>query len=409
MINHVQQLLGKTALVACDSVSKMHKRYCGSRLDKACQQTSDRIKRRAAKRQLQKHQEEFYQPFQRLDCHILCKLDASALLCIVDFLPLDTQAVLSQTCRAMRNILKVPEPVDLPYVERVDYLANLTKDRVDCWVCDECVKIHKMHLADRPLSTVSANCNRVNTGFNTPCNLFRWGKHFTLTSQHVELALKYTRLGKDNLSWKHKLYLEEVLKPRVCRDKMRDVDGLKKDVKCRFEPKVVDGRFLLRTEWTYKFKDQEKLTAQDVWRLLERQGEECSWYEMRYSEAGVSQESEDDCSTCHRCLSRAATKRAVDNHNVDVEGHDLSSPTDYIFRVEAGKAKLIAWQDIGKGVSPIDLAWTRTMLTQPEVDWVLEEEEKEDEEEEEVEMEDEDVDLRIGHGPGDVRSLFESN
>ncbi|EEU43859.1 uncharacterized protein NECHADRAFT_74098 [Fusarium vanettenii 77-13-4] len=397
MMNHVQQLLGKTALVACDPVSKIHKRYCGSRLDKACQQGSDYIKRRSAKRQLQKEQDDFYQPFQRLDCHILYKLDQSVLLCIVDFLPLDTQAVLSQTCRAMRNILKVPAPIDLPYVERVDYLANLAKDRVDCWVCDDCVKIHKMHLADRPLSTVSGNCTRVNTDNNTSTNLFRRGMHFFLTSQHVELALKYTRLGKDNLSWKHKLYLEEVLKPRVCRDKMPDVDGLEKDVTCRIEPKVVDGRFLLRIEWTYNFKDEEKLTAQDVWRLLGRQGEECSWYEMRYSEVGVSHEGDDDCSTCHRCLSRAATKRAVENHNVDVEGHDLSSPTDYTFRVEAGKAKLIAWQDIGKGVSPIDLAWTRTVLTQPDDDWEGDEEE------------DEPVDLRIGHGPGDVRCLFESN
>ncbi|KAJ4182855.1 hypothetical protein NW767_013135 [Fusarium falciforme] len=396
-MNHVQQLLGKTALVACDSISKIHKRYCGSRLDKACQQGSDYIKRRAAKRELQQQQEDFYQPFQRPDCHILQKLDPSALLCVVDFFPLDTQAVLSQTCRAMRNILKVPEPANLPYVERVDYLANLAKDRVDCWVCDECVKIHKMHLADRPLSTVSGNCKRVNIDNNTSCNLFRWRKHFFLTSQHVELALKYTRLGKDKLGWKHRLYLEEVLKPRICRDKMRDVDGLKKNVTCRIEPKVVDGRFLLRTEWTYSFKDEEKLTAQDVWRLLGRQGEECSWYEMQYSEVGVSQEGDDDCSTCHRCLSRAATKRAVENHNVDVEGHDLSSPTDYTFRVEAGKAKLIAWQDIGKGVSPIDLAWTRTMLTQPEDDWSGEEDEMED------------VDLRIGHAPGDVRSLFESN
>lgn len=396
-MNHVQKLLGKTALVACDSVSKMHKRYCGSRLDKACQQGSGYIKRRAAKRQLQQQQEQFYQPFQRPDCYILQKLDPSALLCVVDFLPLDTQAVLSQTCRAMRNILKVPEPGNLPYVERVDYLANLAKGRVDCWVCDECVKIHKMHLVDRPLSTVSGNCKRVDGYHNTSCNLVRWRKHFSLTSQHVELALKYTRLGKDKLGWKHRLYLEEVLKPRVCRDKMRDVDGLKKNVTCRIEPKVVDGRFLLRTEWTYSFKDEEKLTAQDVWRLLARQGEECSWYEMRYSEVGVSQEGDDDCSTCHRCLSRAATKRAVENHNVDVEGHDLSSPTDYTFRVEAGKAKLIAWQDIGKGVSPIDLAWTRTMLTQPDDDWVGEEDEMED------------VDLRIGHGPGDVRSLFESN
>ena len=397
MMNHVQKLLGKTALVACDSVSKMHKRYCGSRLDKACQQGSGYIKRRAAKRQLQQQQEQFYQPFQRPDCYILQKLDPSALLCVVDFLPLDTQAVLSQTCRAMRNILKVPEPGNLPYVERVDYLANLAKDRVDCWVCDECVKIHKMHLVDRPLSTVSGNCKRVDGYHNTSCNLVRWRKHFSLTSQHVELALKYTRLGKDKLGWKHRLYLEEVLKPRVCRDKMRDVDGLKKNVTCQIEPKVVDGRFLLRTEWTYSFKDEEKLTAQDVWRLLARQGEECSWYEMRYSEVGVSQEGDDDCSTCHRCLSRAATKRAVENHNVDVEGHDLSSPTDYTFRVEAGKAKLIAWQDIGKGVSPIDLAWTRTMLTQSDDDWVGEEDEMED------------VDLRIGHGPGDVRSLFESN
>ncbi|KAI8724468.1 hypothetical protein NCS52_00016000 [Fusarium sp. LHS14.1] len=398
MMNHIQQLLGKTALVACDPVSKIHKRYCGSRLDKTCQQGSDYIKSRSAKRQLQKDQEDFYQPFQRPDCHILQKLDQSALLCIVDFLPLDTQAVLSQTCRPMRNILKVPVPADLPYVERVDYLANLAKDRVDCWVCDDCVKIHKMHLADRPLSTVSGNCTRVNTDNNTSTNLFRRGKHFFLTSQHVELALKYTRLGKDNLSWKHKLYLEEVLKPRVCRDKMHDVDGLKKDVTCRISPKVFDGRFLLRTEWTYNFKDEEKLTAQDVWRLLDRQGEECSWYEMRYSEVGVSSEGEDDCSTCHRCLSRAATKRAVENHNVDVEGHDLNSPTDYTFRVEAGKAKLIAWQDIGKGVSSIDLAWTRTVLTQPDEDDEVEEEEDE-----------EPVDLRIGHGPGDVRSLFESN
>ncbi|UPK98889.1 hypothetical protein LCI18_009824 [Fusarium solani-melongenae] len=389
------------ALVACDPVSKMHKRYCGSRLDKACQQGSDYLKRGAAKRQLQQQQEEFYQPFQRPDCYILVKLDPSVLLCIVDFLPLDAQAFLSQTCRPMRNILKVTEPANLPYVERVDYLANLVKDRVDCWVCDECVKIHKMHLTDRPLSTVSGTCKSVDSYHNTSCNLVRWRKHFALTSQHVELALKYTRLGKDKLGWKHRLYLEEVLKPRVCRDKMRDLDGLKKNVTCRIEPKVVDGRFLLRTEWTYSFKDQEKLTAQDVWRLLDRQGEECSWYEMRYSEVGVSQEGEDDCSTCHRCLSRAATKRAVENHNVDVEGHDLSSPTDYTFRVEAGKAKLIAWQDIGKGVSPIDLAWTRTMLLQPEVDWEGEEVETEDEME--------DVDLRIGHGPGDVRSLFESN
>ncbi|RSL64257.1 hypothetical protein CEP54_004766 [Fusarium duplospermum] len=403
MMNHVQQLVNKTTLVASDSVSKMHKRYCGSRLDKACQDLSDSIKKPIAKRQLQKQQKEFYQPFQRGDCHILRKLDNSALLCIVDFLPLDTQAVLSQTCRAMRNILKVPEPADLPYVERVDYLANLAKDRVDCWVCDECVKIHQMHLADRPLSSISDICKRnghQNNNDNAACHLFRRRKHFFLTSQHVELALKYTRLGNDKLSWKHKLYLQEVLKPRICRDMMRDVDGHKKDVTCRIHPKVVEGRFLLRTEWTQSFDDEEKVTAQDLWRLLDRQGEECPWYKMRYSQVGITQEDVNDCSTCHRCLSRAATKRAVENHNVDVEGHDLYCPTDYTFRVEEGKAKLTAWQDLGKGVSPIDLAWTRTMLTDPEDGgWGFEEEEEEEEP----------VDLRMGHGPGDVRGLFESN
>ncbi|KAJ4320309.1 hypothetical protein N0V84_005910 [Fusarium piperis] len=401
MMNHVQQLVGRMALVASDSVSKMHKRYCGSPLDRVCQQGSTCIKRPTTKHNLQKQQKEFYQPFQRPNCHILQKLDVSALLCVVDLLPLDTRVVLSQTCRPMRNIIKVLEPVDLPYVERVDYLATLAKDRVDCWVCDDCVKIHQMHLADRPLSTISGNCKRIEDDGddNTSCHLFRRRRHFFLTSQHVQLAAKYTRMGKDKLSWKHRRYLKEVLKPRVCVDKMRDFDGLKKDVTCRIEPKVVDGRFLLRTEWTYSFQDEEKLTAQDVWRLLRRQAEECSWYEMHYSEVGVSQDGDDDCSTCHRCLSRAATKRAVENRNVDVEGHDLYSPTDYIFRVEEDKAKLMAWQDLGKGISPIDLAWTRTMLTQPNEDWEAGEEE---------EME-EAVDLRIGHGPGDVRSLFENN
>ncbi|RSL47404.1 hypothetical protein CEP53_009948 [Fusarium sp. AF-6] len=355
MMNQVQQLIGKTALVASDPVSKMHKRYCGSRLDKACQQISDNIKKPITKRQVQKQQKEYrYQPFQRGDCHILQKLDTSALLCIVDYLPLDTQAVLSQTCRAMRNILKVPAPVDLPYIERVDYLANLAKDRVDCWVCDDCVKIHKMHLADRPLSSVSNICkrnNNQNNNDNTCCHLYRHRKHFFLTSQHVELALKYTRLGNDKLSWKHKLYLSEILKTRICRDEMCDVDGLKKDVTCRIQPKVVEGRFLLRTEWIHSFNDEEKLTAQDLWRLLCRQGEECS------------------------------------------------CPTDYTFRFGEGKAKLTAWQDLGKGVSPIDLAWTRAMLTDPEDEWGFEEEDEEEEP----------VDLRMGHGPGDVRGLFESN
>ncbi|KAM0428584.1 hypothetical protein ACHAPT_006945 [Fusarium lateritium] len=366
-MNPVQQVTNQTA------VSETRKRNHTSFLDNAPQQSSDGTARKPPKIRRRKV---IRLPRQRRDCHILQKLDIDAMRCVVDFLPLDTRAILSQTCRAMRNIVKVPAPRDLPHVERVNFLATMVKDRLDCWVCEGCARLHSVKPRGGRFSTTSANCTS------------RERKYYHLSSQHVQLALKYARRGEHTLGLDYRVCLERALRPQFIREYVADAHGRTDDVLCVVQAKIVDGRFLMRTEWSHNTAGQYKITTGDFLRMLSRQRLVCEWHNhSSYTEVDLPGEDEDPCLKCHSCLSRAAAQRAIDK--VDAQGYDKFCPVDYAMRVVGGyEAQLIVWQDLGKGISPLDLAWGRKDL---EGAWDPDDMET----------------LRIGHGPGEVRKLFE--
>ncbi|KAJ3525414.1 hypothetical protein NM208_g11650 [Fusarium decemcellulare] len=296
---------------------------------------------------------------QTLDCLILSLLPADLILQIADHLGPDGQAFFSQTCHILRALLRrTPKPDDLPEVPKRRYLGVLAKDRPDRYVCYGCGSLHRV-------GWIGILCTAWRDSIYCP---------------HIQIALKHLRLNKRD--WKHYICLSSILRPRLVRPLIWRYGRPRRYLICSRYPKVVEGRFLVMTQWTNITRHAFKMGMESFYILADVHYMVHPWYKTR---------------DALRMCSNAATDEPLNlldpispsyfDMNRGVVGYDSESPTDMLFCMEDKEPQLYIWQDLGTENAPLYFAWERSEFREGMGV----------------------KDLRAGLAPGEVRRLYESD
>lgn len=188
----------------------------------------------------------------------LAQMPLDVLLIIASFLPLHAELILTHTCVAIKKALTRPSNAErrLDWDEHLEYLTAVISNRTDRWVCDDCDRTHPTYIQDTPRTPMAPDCYRLK--FLQVEN--RWVDPFNLTChRHVQLALKYLRLGPQ--STQEQTHLDDLLRPG-CVGQTIDL-ALALSYNCKgsvrleqyYCPKVVHGRYLILHTCTYTLSE----------------------------------------------------------------------------------------------------------------------------------------------------------
>lgn len=181
------------------------------------------------------------------------------LLLISDNLPLASQFSLSRTCRRAYHSVKrdwLSEARKLPPEERLRCLLHLVYNVPDRAVCGTCHRIFKVNDKDFPGAVRSGRFVRHGCVvakewqyLETQC--CDADNEYGLSHDHVQLALKYTRLGV------RAGHLEAIMRPwSFSEDKSKRRRRLHStyELKCAQTPRIVGGRFIHESVWEVRCK-----------------------------------------------------------------------------------------------------------------------------------------------------------
>ncbi|KAI0890682.1 uncharacterized protein GGS22DRAFT_16995 [Annulohypoxylon maeteangense] len=295
-------------------------------------------------------------------CHLL-QLPVELIHHISDDLSPASRLVLSQTCRPLGEILRrdaLANPFTREY--RCEYLAAIARQRPDYWVCEVCVRLHKVDTSDTPekpcVQTCSAGRKRWRqTGYGQQDRLD--ARLLRIDHRHIQLALKYTRLKCRN----YQDYLDNLLVPRIETKfgthlwPYRQPNVL--SVHYSAFPKIVVGddgnlRFLLLSSWRYEV-DTKSITIPAMGDL-----KICPHLRLTYgARRGIGHE----IGSLKRILSSFLPREGMDNKN----GFYFCCycPTDLCVKTSRARLILSAWQDLGPEGSPMDKSWRVHILGNP--------------------------------------------
>ncbi|KAF6818353.1 f-box domain containing protein [Colletotrichum plurivorum] len=202
------------------------------------------------------------------DGSILHKLTGDELLCVIDLLDLHDKFRLSQTCEVFRLLAKRDWDREFSLLDKEQqkiFLAQMP----NYWMCDGCVELHRLDKTDLPTHgrkdalhgawsralpyTDQYDLRRSDSLCGTRSRVLSYTDHYDLRREHVQMALKLTRMGGLNADYLRKLMSPFSLSLR--------------DYRYRVTPKVVSGSYLVKREWEYPFGGMKK----EVGRLLQRQ------------------------------------------------------------------------------------------------------------------------------------------
>ncbi|CAJ0552739.1 Ff.00g008170.m01.CDS01 [Fusarium sp. VM40] len=284
------------------------------------------------------------------NCLLLHMLPTDVLLQIAEYLPASSKVLLSHTCIVLRNGLDLPTFKELPLADRINYAGILAKDRPDVRVCSSCGCIHAVRKHDSP--AVPPRPKIMFTSHNEDCRLV-YGHKFP-RERHVQLALKYTRLGTENL--KHKEILEAILQPVVYTS--RDVYGRDHSVKRWKWCKIINGRFLIMTKWTigiycYTGPSNEYGLSQ---LLRQNKFRSCSPHsEFTLTGARACKKNCEGnrcgCEINQIIMARDAAHASV---GTPVYAWDVYSAADYAICLTRNSAETCVWEDLGGELPHLD-------------------------------------------------------
>ncbi|KAM5385271.1 hypothetical protein ACJZ2D_001232 [Fusarium nematophilum] len=325
------------------------------------------------------------------DCFLLRRLPPDLILNIADQLPPHSRVFFSWTCRTVRNVLRangLPESRDLRFREAVDFLTLLGRDRQGRYVCEKCLRLHRVTLKDTPHGPWFVSCPVGSFGHNgAPCML----RSYALDPRHVQLALKYSRM--ENRSRKADRYLEKLLEPARCPDIALDFRHQKRVSMCFVTPRVVRGHFILQSVWMYPSHGirWSGVLEGDVCYLVKRQRKVFPWYDPEFALVDEPAPPSPACTFCWPATAAAAAAlhtaqdRAKKDMGTRVMGYDRRNPVDYAVMVEDGRLMFWSWQDLGVEGTTLDLAWGRSRRRTGSRRG----------------------EGRMGHAPGGVRKMFD--
>lgn len=182
---------------------------------------------------------------QQLQGCTLLQLPIELVLLIAGSLAKQNQMILAQTCRALWRILHECLRLDLrlggrymrlPCDAHLDYLVCLARGKPNTWLCDSCRGLHPVTHSQIERSDVSC------VGWKAKA-IHLPGP--TLYYHHVQLALKYSRMKRENPTYRRSL--KKLLAPQHTEPLFPEILPARQ----RFSAshRIVDGKFLLHTVW----------------------------------------------------------------------------------------------------------------------------------------------------------------
>ncbi|KAH6987873.1 hypothetical protein BKA56DRAFT_612614 [Ilyonectria sp. MPI-CAGE-AT-0026] len=287
---------------------------------------------------------------QSQDCIIL-QLPVEVLLLIVESLPLFNQIIVSQTCRPLRNILAHlrNSASYLPRDEFLEFLSCLARNMPRKWVCGVCLALHRVCLQDTRKNPYYSNCPRF--CHQTPYRL----ESFYLYNRHVQLALKYTRMG--NISKKYQRHLETLLTPY---HGTFSADAFKETTLQRRHsvyPKIVNGRYLVLSVWRYDM-DREKVSRERMDSLWVCGHQILNDWDDALREMAGYRVQDNPKKVLWTAVSTAFQAEGAEVHK--------SCPyclTDFSVQACPERATVRMWQDLGPEGSPLNTEWTENNIS----------------------------------------------
>ncbi|EHK42005.1 hypothetical protein TRIATDRAFT_30654 [Trichoderma atroviride IMI 206040] len=256
--------------------------------------------------------------------------------------------VFATTCRAVRNCAgrgQFPADAEENQEQRFEVLASMCRDMPDRWVCEECMRLHRIDTADTPADS-SPTCPLADAygRFNQPLQLAP-ADEYELGRRHVQLALKYTRLG-DSLRPSHRQYLQRLTAAR--QFSLSYAWEKKAAITAKVAPRIVDGRFLLRTICEYR------LPSRPVTRDLIASESVCRHQQFFPLEDGAW-----TSSSLHQDLRQfpRAVGESFASPGKEVRGHCPHCFTDFSVTTTARSVRISVWMDLGTESSPLDPVW----------------------------------------------------
>jgi hypothetical protein len=247
------------------------------------------------------------------------------LLCVDENVPLSSRYMLRQTCRALRSLLsascKREISLQTPF-ERLIFLSNVAATRPDHILCGRCHAIHVVNPTDVPTSPWD---DYYHCEARHPAH--KYGLGYRLRFNHVQLAVKYSRLRLEQS-------LSKLLAPHSFKHSLFDAATY------ITEPKVIGGQFFLFSQWS-----------------------------IRPIKASFSRSSGPYVEICpHLCLKYHGTSRLnpLDSQMRALfdRGDDgwcsfscQRCPTDYELAVSQVHISIKIWQCFGSPQSPLDISW----------------------------------------------------
>ncbi|KAK1244043.1 hypothetical protein MKX08_002181 [Trichoderma sp. CBMAI-0020] len=279
----------------------------------------------------------------------LLDLPIDLLRDISDQLPPADSLVFATTCRAVRNCAgrgQFPADAEENQEQRFEFLASICRDMPDHWVCEECVRLHRIDTADTP-SNSRPTCPLADAygRFNQPLQLAP-AAEYELGRRHVQLALKYSRLGDSALLPSHRQYLRRLT---AARQFSLALSWEKRaTITAKTAPRIVDGRFLLRTICEYR------LPSRPVTRSLIASESVCRHQCFFPLEDGAW-----TASSLHQDLLQfpLAVDASFASPGTEVRGHCPHCFTDFSVTTTASSVRISVWMDLGTESSPLDPVW----------------------------------------------------
>ncbi|TFB01474.1 hypothetical protein CCMA1212_006401 [Trichoderma ghanense] len=294
-----------------------------------------------------------------LTSHLL-QLPVELVVAIASQVPRPSQILASQSCRALRNILcdsvlqgedRLPE--NLSREEQAEFLLCLSRGRPGEWVCEECMELHPAYMHDTPAKPMSEGylpCFFPGFGLRQDLNVHaNYG--FKLNHRHVQLALKHARLAAAGSLGT--TYLQRLLQPHHKRIRSRYTRRRLVDATFSAHPKVVDGRFLVKT--TFDFREGHDKVRREYLGTVGLCGHQLIQASDVQGWRGQLSDSHNDLHPLYALL--VAARAAFQKPGTEFCGRCEFCGTDFSVEASPERVTVRAWKDFGPEGTTYDPYW----------------------------------------------------
>ncbi|KAL7929528.1 hypothetical protein V8C35DRAFT_331609 [Trichoderma chlorosporum] len=293
-------------------------------------------------------------------CAIL-ELPNEILLRILFFLPQHSQMLISQTCRGFHVVTQRYFPAGYrpdTFEGQLLYLSHRARSLPDRWVCTKCLKLHRINVRDTPGDSLYSFCDaQVRDG---PDYYGQYGFH--LTHKHLQLTLKYTRLGE--MDPKYESYLKSLIAPYHTYIKPNDLDISRVKRQYSVYPKVINGRYLLHTRWRYQKADGSISTESMGYLSIcaHQKGHSpinnSIWFNLGNISPVARAESDERVACGPWDGLHTIIEKAFQSPHTEFCGHCTYCNTDFSVKASQKEVTVSTWQDFGIESTPFSLEWS---------------------------------------------------